>query len=380
MQMLSSFRYSLIGCYILVVASFLSSCATATNFKSWEMPQEMVAKIDSVCGVQSEVGYFPGLAVAVVTKNSEIWTKGYGYADMEKGIKVDPKQHLFRIGSISKTVTAAALARLTERKKLNLDAPIADLYKACPEDKKDLTLRLLGGHLGGIRHYRGDEFLSNIHYDNVIDPLEVFIHDTLLCVPGSAFNYTTYGWTLISAVMEWGVHDPFLEIVDEEVAQPLRLEDLTADDLLLPDLNRVSFYGLVSNALVPAPVVDNSNKWAGGGFLCSAEDISRFGYAFVKPGYLKRKTLEAFTTSQQTTSGEITGYGIGFNDNTDDKGRRWIGHSGGSAGGTSMLLIYPKYDLVVVTLVNLSGAKMDQLAHRIADIVLAGQTSLKRSK
>jgi CubicO group peptidase (beta-lactamase class C family) len=76
--------------------------------------------------------------------------------------------------------------------------------------------------------------------------------------------------------------------------------------------------------------------------------------------------------------GTATNYGIGFATGQDDAGRAWCGHAGGSVGGTSMLLIYPEHDLVVVTLVNLSGAEMDRLAWRIADVLLSDEDESQR--
>jgi len=316
---------------------------------------------------------FPGLAIAVVQGEKNIWSKGYGYSNIENKTPVDPREDLFRVGSVSKTITAAALARLTDRNQIHLDAPINTYYKECPVDKQNLTLRQLGGHLTGIRHYKGIEFLSNIHYTNVIDPLEVFIHDTLLFEPGTDFNYTTYGWTLISAVMEKAMKKPFLEIINEEIRDPLQINDLKADQKDSTGFQRVTFYEYRNGMMIISPTVDNSNKWAGGGFLCSAEDLGKFGYAVAKPGLMKEKSLDMFTQSQTTSSGEQTNYGIGFRVGKDDDGKLWYGHGGGSAGGTTMLLIYPKQELAIVTLVNLSSAEMDDLAWKIGKIVMKNE-------
>jgi serine beta-lactamase-like protein LACTB, mitochondrial len=318
-----------------------------------------------------EAGHYPGLAIAVASGKRSLWHKGYGYADLQLDIPVDAGDHLFRIGSISKTITAAALGRLSQRGEIDLDQPIEKYYKECPPDKGLITLRQLGGHLAGIRHYRGIEFLSNIPYRNVIDPLEVFIHDTLLSDPGRLFNYSTYGWTLISAVMEKASKEPFTSLIRREVNIPLGLMDLKPDYKDSTHFHRVSFYEWRDSMHLPSPEVDNSNKWAGGGFLCSAEEVAKFGHAHLSPGYLSKAKLEEFTQSQVDGEGKETGYGIGYNDRNDKEGRSWIGHSGGSVGGTSMLLIYPEEKLVVVTLVNLSGAQMDDLAFRIADIILS---------
>jgi CubicO group peptidase (beta-lactamase class C family) len=247
-----------------------------------------------------------------------------------------------------------------------------------PPDKDSLTLREIGGHLAGIRHYRGFEFMSNLRYADVISPLDVFIHDTLLCAPGEKYNYSTYGWTLVSAVMQEAVDEPFLDIIRDQVSKPLDLEDLKADNNDSTRYNRPVYYHRSDGKLVPTPVVDNSNKWAGGGLLCSAEDLVHYGLAHTRGRYVSEKNLTPFITSQQTLDGTPTNYGIGFATGRDDAGRMWCGHSGGSVGGTSMLLIYPEHDLVVVTLVNLSGAEMDRLAWRIADVLLSADDKSQR--
>jgi len=320
---------------------------------------------------QMETGHFPGLAIAIASGKQNLWSKGFGYSNLESKTPIDPENHLFRIGSISKTITAAALARMKERGEINLDVPINTYYQECPPDKAMITLRQLGGHLAGIRHYRGDEFFSNVPYASVTAPLEVFIHDTLLCQPGQKFNYSTYGWTLISVIMEKAAKQSFTSLIQKEVSEPLGLVDLKPDNKDSIRYQRVTFYDYRDSIHYVSPQVDNSNKWAGGGFLCSAEDVAKFGHAHLSPGYLKKKTQDEFTTSQVDGEGKETQYGIGYNDSKDQKDRSWIGHAGGSVGGTSMLLIYPEEDLVVVTLVNQSGAQMDGLAAGIAAILLS---------
>jgi CubicO group peptidase (beta-lactamase class C family) len=133
---------------------------------------------------------------------------------------------------------------------------------------------------------------------------------------------------------------------------------------------RVKFYSRQDGQLIEGPYVNNSNKWAGGGLLCSISDLIRFGQNLLpRREYLKAETLAEFTTSQVTRDGELTGYGMGFSTREDTLGRRWFGHSGGSVGGTSMLLVYPEEELVIVTLVNLTSAEMDDLAWKIADLL-----------
>ena len=95
--------------------------------------------------------------------------------------------------------------------------------------------------------------------------------------------------------------------MSRHVFKPLHMTSTAPDrnDSLIP--NRTRFYERDSSGhFLPAPTVDNSYKWAGGGFLSTAEDMVRFGSAHLKPGYLKAATLELLFTPQHTTSGETT--------------------------------------------------------------------------
>jgi CubicO group peptidase (beta-lactamase class C family) len=369
------YRSLIIAALLLVL---LPAYRTARHHDMARRDMALYARIDSLCRQQIDKGGFPGMAVAIGKGKHVIWINGYGFADIDRQIAVDPTSHLFRIGSVSKAVTASALARLVAKGRIDLDAPISTYMDSLPPDKDSLTLREIGGHLAGIRHYRGFEFMSNLRYDDVLAPLEVFIHDTLLSAPNTKYNYSTYGWTLVSAVMQEAIDEPFLDILREQVSKPLDLEDLRADNNDSTRYNRPVYYHRNDGKLVPTPTVDNSNKWAGGGLLCSAEDLVHYGLAHTRGRYVSEKKLAPFITSQQTLDGTPTNYGIGFATGKDDAGRTWCGHSGGSVGGTSMLLIYPEHDLVVVTLVNLSGAEMDRLAWRIADVLLSAEKQAKR--
>jgi len=115
--------------------------------------------------------------------------------------------------------------------------------------------------------------------------------------------------------------------------------------------------------------VDNSNKWAGGGFLSTAPDLVRFGMAHLDGTLLRRETLETLWTSQATTEGEETGYGIGWRVATWE-GRQVVYHTGGAVGGTTVLVIYPEEGLVVSLLANIQNAGQTGNAEQVAEIFL----------
>lgn len=310
---------------------------------------------------------YPGIAVAVSVKGELVWSEGFGFADLGAKTPVDPDRHLFRIGSISKPLTATGLALLYQQGKIDLDAPIQTYVPSFPEKNHPITLRQLGGHLAGIRHYQGREFLSDKKYETVLEGLDIFKDDPLLHEPGTKYAYSSYGWNLISAAMETAAGEDFLSYMENKVFDPMKLKHTYAEHMDRTYKDRVSFYVLENNELEEAPYVDNSYKWAGGGFIATAEDLIVFGNAHLKPGFLNEDAWNTFTTSQKDRSGKLTNYGIGWRSGQDNKNRDWFGHSGGSVGGTSFLAIYPEQEMVVVTLVNLSSARLNNLPFRIAN-------------
>ena len=311
----------------------------------------------------------PGLSVAVGMGGEVLWSEGFGWADLENRVPVWPETK-FRVASISKALTAAAVGKLMEEGRLDLDAPVQEYLPSFPEKRWPVTTRLLGGHLAGMRHYRGLEFQSMEHYGDVVEALEIFSADTLLHEPGTAYEYSTYGWNLISAVVQSAAGEPYLDYMRKAVFEPAEMDETVAEhvDSLIYRRSR-AYRRTEDDRIMNAPYVDNSNKWAGGGFLSTAPDLVRFGMAHLDGTLLRRETLETLWTSQATTEGEETGYGIGWRVATWE-GRQVVYHTGGAVGGTTVLVIYPEEGLVVSLLANIQNAGQTGNAEQVAEIFL----------
>jgi len=302
----------------------------------------------------------PGISVAVGQDGKIIWSEGFGFADLDAKKPVTP-QTLFRIGSVSKPLTAAGLMLLVEKGKVDLDADIHRYVPDFPDKGHRITTRQLAGHLAGIRHYQGQEFYLNRHYANVREGLRIFENDPLLTVPGEKYFYSSYGFNLISMVMEASAGKDFLSYMESSVFTPLAMTNTEPDDAtrLVPQGTR--FYkSKADGGFELEPEVDNSYKWASGGFLSTPEDLVRFGSAHLQPGFLKQASLETLFTSQETNDGKKTGYGIGWDIRKDKHGHPIWMHTGGSVGGTSLLLIQPDSRLVLAMAANCTDAPLDK--------------------
>jgi CubicO group peptidase (beta-lactamase class C family) len=307
----------------------------------------------------------PGFSITVAVDGKIVFSEGFGYADLEQRVAVWPTTK-FRIGSVSKPLTAAALVKLVEQSKLDLDAPIKKYVPTFPDKGAIITPRMLAGHLGGIRHYKENEFLNSKHYDNVVAGLAIFQDDPLVSPPGAKFNYSTYGFNLLSAVIEKACSEDFLSCMRDLVFSPLGMRSTVADQPSELIGQRARFYThWKDKPLENAPYTDNSYKWAGGGLLSSSEDLVLFGNALLEPGYLKKESLALLFTSQKTKSGEETGYGMGWGIERSKTGERIFAHSGGSTGASSELILYPDEHLVVAMVcnyeTNINGWKFEEV-------------------
>jgi CubicO group peptidase (beta-lactamase class C family) len=316
----------------------------------------------------------PGLSVTAVINGKTIWSEAFGHADLEKQIPVTAATR-FRIGSVSKPLTAAGLALLVERGLFDLDAPIQNYVPDFPQKDGVITPRLLAGHLSGIRNYGWKEAASNQPFPNLRSGVTVFENDPLVALPGTKYSYTSYNWNLLGVAMEAAAKQDFLSYMEENVLKPLALADTLPDRAGAEDPQRAQGYEVdPTGKFIAAPAVDLSYCWLAGGYLATTTDMARFGSAHWLPDFLKPESLKLLFTSQTTADGKPTHYGVGWfvNKNT-------VFHGGDSYGGTSMLLLVPAVRLAVAIACNrgyvaLANAIRRKLANEDAQRLVINKT------
>lgn len=297
----------------------------------------------------------PGLAAAIAVDGELVWEGYLGLADLDGQIPVTATT-VFRIGSVSKALTAVALARLTEAGAIDLDADVRRYVPDFPSKRGVVTPRLLAGHLGGIRSYERGDYGAPLRIDRrrfstTSEALEIFEGDTLLAAPGERYAYSVYGYTLLSAAMEGAAGEPFLDVLDGWLVRPLGLRHTGADSTGVPG-RAVPYERTRRGGASVADSLDLSYKWAGGGLRSTVRDLVAVGSALLDPGFLSAEGLELLTTSQRTSDGEATRVSLGWRLGTDSRGRAFIHHAGSIAGGRAVILVYPDQELSVAITSN----------------------------
>ena len=361
----------------LLLVLLVSSQLTAQ--RPLGLPPQVIEKVEKAISAEMSRQNIPGLSVAVVTDHQLRWSNGYGMADLENFVPAK-SMTVYRLGSISKPITATAVMQLVERGKLDLGAPIQTYCPAFPKKQWPITTRLLLGHLSGIRHYKDREIESTRHYTSMVESLEIFKDDPLLFEPGTKFSYTTYGYTVLGCVVEGASGMKFADFVRDNIFRPAGMEHIRVDDVFEIIPNRAQGYQKTkSGELRNSGLADTSYKIPGGGFCSTVEDLAKFATAVETGVLIKKGTLEQMWTAQKTRAGQSTGYGFGWGI-INQNGLRAIAHNGGQQRISTQLYLLPDQGFAVALMANLEGANLSGLARQIADLVVQPEGTPTHSK
>lgn len=204
--------------------------------------------------------------------------------------------------------------------------------------------------------------------------MKVFVEDPLLFSPGEKQSYTTYGFTLLSSAMVQSTQTPFPDLVQKAVLQPAGMVHTVVEDWSKrqPSWPVADFHTSKEGRVVKAGYVNNSNKWAGGGYLSTSEDLVRFGLALLSEAILPRSKLEKMWIPAQLKGGKQASFGIGFDLRTletwieakatsqelDERVSKAVGqlkvvgHAGGSVGARAIFFLLPERQLVLAGVSN----------------------------
>lgn len=303
------------------------------------------------------------------------WTAGHGLADIAQ-MKPATARTVFRYASISKPIAATALMQMVEKGKVNLDSPVQAYVPAFPEKPEGIiTVRHLLTHTSGIRHYKGNESLSNKRYKSVEEGLGIFKDDPLQFAPGAKYQYSSYGYNIIAAVVEQSSRESFRAYLSDHVFKPSGMTAADLEFLEEPNPERCVQYVFVEpgGTFIPAKKVDLSYKWAGGGICGTAEDLVKFCIALENGNLLKPTILSQMYQPMKLSDGTLGKYGLGWMLLMDTSHRKWTAHSGGATGGTTYLLHNSGHKVSIAILCNAQSVKgLGELA------MIAGEALLEK--
>ena len=367
---------SLYNSFLLFLRLLLTILASAAAVSAQQktLSQEKRLEIEKAVSTFMSANSVPGMGAAVVLDGEPVWSAGFGMADLEDSAPATSST-LFRLGSLSKPITATALLQLWEHGKLDLDAPVQKYCPAFPQKEWPITSRELLGHLGGIRHYNRDgkgdiPEDSARHFASMEESLQIFAADPLVAKPGTKFNYSTYGYTLLGCVLEGAASQKYMDFVRENIFKPASMAQTQADDFFTIIPHRTRWYHKDKSEIVRnAGVLNSSYKIPGGGLISSADDMARFEAAMLADKLVKRPARDLMWTPQKTPDGKSTGYALGWGI-SDKFGIHIVAHTGGQQGTSTAFVLVPERRAGVIVLANMDSVDSGNLADQILKIAL----------
>ncbi|MGK2962277.1 MAG: serine hydrolase domain-containing protein [Gemmatimonadaceae bacterium] len=356
--------FSLGGCGSAVGAKGATVLAGGAFGVSAERGERAATFVDSLRAAHQ----VPAISAAVAINGRVVWEHASGWTDRAHVNPATPAS-VFRIGSLSKLLTATAAVRLWERGALDLDRSVRDLIPEVPVTNPPITARMLAGHLSGIRHYGRSEYVSRTAYPGVSTSLSTFLSDSLVAPPGTRYTYSSYGYNLLGSVIERAAKKEFRAVIRDEVTSPLQVEQIRPAHVP-PAPDEVEYLSKdAQGSLTLAPHVDLSDRWPSGGYVGTAPALARFGSS-VFSGF-SESGRDLILTPMKDAAGKSTGVGFGWRLGVDSAGRRFAHHGGDAMGSRAYLLALAENGVAVAILSNVNFAPIGEAeARRVLELII----------
>jgi CubicO group peptidase (beta-lactamase class C family) len=321
----------------------------------------------------------PGLALAVIRDGRVVLAKGLGAASLETGQPVTPDT-LFHVGSVTKTLTAAAVVTLTEQGKLQLDEPVGRWVDGLAPGLAKLTLHQLLSNTAGLGDQHGGD---GLHEEAALAAFVLSRTDRdLLLPPGKVFSYSNLGYALAGLVLERVTGKPYADAMREILFEPLGMTRTT-----LRPLAAMTWPLAVGHEpqetgppQVVRPMADDTRIWPAGYAFTSLNDLSRFVIALLDGGRLEgRQVLPPRVAARMLapvadipTNVFVRGrYGYGLF-REESRGVPVAFHAGTLPGYSAEFRMIPERRAAVLVLSNRSDNRMEKTFTRALDLLLPG--------
>jgi len=316
----------------------------------------------------------PGAAVVVVKNGQVLAEKGYGYADVDSKRKVDPKNDVFRMASVSKTFTAAAIMQLVEQGKLRLDSDIRTYLGGVTFNNpfaKPVTVADLLTHRSGfqIQDVLAEDISSDLDgYVSMKDYISKNMPDVVR-EPGTAYMYDNFAFLLLGYIVQQVSGTPFETYMNQNVFTPLGMS--SSGFLMTDDLKARAATGYAAGEPLD-PYALRPTVMPQGGMLSTSDDIAKFMLAFLNDGksasgaqLLKADTVASMEEYRSAIHPLLPDTTYGFEAPSQLPGAgsssKVITKAGDMPGASSLMFLIPEQKTGVFVVYNQNGALREQL-------------------
>lgn len=349
------------------VAALLAG-ALATPAAGAQDTRALVHYVDSVATAAVAEHRTAGVSVAVVTNGRTVLAKGYGFADLENDVPATAET-VYRIGSITKQFTSAAIMRLMEQGRLSLDDTLQKFLPDFPTQGKRVTVRQLLNHTSGIRSYTslGPKWQRVMRLDLAPDSMvALFAGEPFDFEPGHAYRYNNSGYFLLGMIIEKLSGKTYAQHLQDEFFGPLGLENTVYCDQAPLIKRRARGYATRPDGrFVNAEPLSMTQPYAAGSLCSTVGDLVAWTRALAGGQVVSPASYRLMTTPDTLHDGKPMTYGFGLGTGTL-RGHRQVSHNGGINGFVAELHHYPDDSIITVVLTNTGALTAIQLERLVA--------------
>lgn len=312
----------------------------------------------------------PGGAVILTREGRWIFRKGYGLADREKEIAVRPEMP-FRIGSVTKQFTAAAIFLLADEGKLALADEVTRYFPDYPARGRSITIEHLLTHTSGIRSDIQDpvEPAALAVDKSVADLLDEFKGEPLRFEPGEGVLYSNWNYILLGAIVEKVSGMKYADFMARRIFEPLGMRSTAYEGHERDGAKRVEGYQRGrTKPFEKAPPISMTQPFAAGALVSTVEDLARWGEAIDRRKLLSAESWKRMFRPVVLRDGRIGTACAGWFVDRHAFGREAFGHAGGINGFTAFVYWVPKERIFVAVLLNNASHTVNPM--RIAQTML----------
>ena len=347
----------------MLAATSLDAQATAQN------RTVLVDRLDSIVRNAMEVKT-AGIQVAVVKGRDTLLMKGYGIADAEDSIGVTP-QTVFKIGSVTKQFTSAAIMQLIEQGKLTLDDTLGKFMPNAPRHWHRVTIFQLLNHTSGIPSLTdvgpkaGPALMMGMKRDSIFELLR---GDSLMFPPGKGFYYNNTGYILLGMLVEQLSGKTYKQYLEGMVA-PLGLTQTSYCGGREIIRHMANGYDRQGSVLINASPNNMETPFSAGSMCSTARDLVKWGHALSTGKVVSAASFRTMTTPVKFSKSFPMTYGFALTADTIGS-LTTVQHGGNINGFSSHLFTVPSESLYVAVNINVSGAPAPIIAQEIARAIL----------
>ena len=307
--------------------------------------QDLTPKFDEYLNALVKQQRFIG-SVLVARDGKVIFSKGFGLANAELDAPNTP-QTKFRLGSVTKQFTAAAILLLQERGKLSVQDPICKYVDNCPSAWTEVTIHHLLSHTGGIPNFTSfpDYQPKMMMPVTTQDMIARFKDKPLDFKPAEKWSYSNSGYFLLGYIIEKAAGESYESFLQKNIFEPLKLTSTGYDHFDTILKKRATGYSLARGKMVNSVYLDMTQPYAAGSLYSTVEDLFLWNEALYSGKLLSEKSREAMMTPVKN----YYAYGLGVQTKS---GRKMISHGGGINGFSTFIARFPDEKITVVVLRN----------------------------